>query len=112
MMEFYNESTHRARKERTCEGCGKVIQVGERYSNQRGKYDGDFFTRDLCLPCDTILANYCSEVDNEFNWDDVEEYAQECVCYKCQRYKDEDCDLPVLKCPKVQKHFLRGETAT
>ena len=105
MMEFYNESTHRARKERTCECCGKIIQAGELYTNQRGKYDGEFFTRDLCLPCEAILDRYCCEVDNEFTWDNVEEYAHECVCAKCQRYKDDDCDFSVFRCPNVQKHF-------
>ena len=110
MMEFYNESTHRSRKERTCECCGKTIQVGELYTNQRGKFDGDFFTRDLCLPCEAILDSYCIEVDNEYTWDDVEEYAAECVCLKCQKHKDDDCDVCVLDCPIVKRHFCKEAT--
>lgn len=105
MMEFYNESIHRARKARTCEGCAKTIQAGELYTNQRGKYEGEFFTRDLCLDCEAILNSYCCEVDNEFTWDDVEEYACNHVCWSCPKYADDDCDSATLRCPRVQKHF-------
>jgi hypothetical protein len=109
-MEFYNQSSHRSRRERVCEGCGKTIQVGETYVSQRGLYDGEFFTRALCVSCEEILDSYCCEIDNEFTWDDVEEYATECVCLKCQKYKDDDCDNATLRCPRVQKHFSREVT--
>lgn len=111
MLEFFNESTHRSRKERVCECCGKTIQVGETYTNQRGKYEGDFFARDLCLPCEAILDSFCRNVDNEFAWDEVAEYAQNCVCWSCQKYADDCCDAPTLQCPIVKRHFYEEAKA-
>lgn len=105
MMEFYNESRHKSRKARICECCGKTIQVGETYTNQRGKYAGEFFTRDLCDLCEAVLYSYCSEVDTEFSWLEVREHAQSCVCWSCPKYADDECDTRVMECPRVRQHF-------
>ncbi len=47
MMEFYNQSLPKARKDHVCEFCGKKIHKGEKYSYESGKYDGDMFVRKL-----------------------------------------------------------------
>ena len=109
MMDFYSESRHKSRKERECECCGKTIKVGEIYSQQRGKYYGDFFSRDLCLTCEGAINSYCCEVDNEFSYDAISEYAQESVCSSCPECVDgiPECEHLILRCPKVSAHFVK-----
>lgn len=105
MMEFYNERHCKARKQHTCECCKKTIKPGEEYCYQAGKWEGEFFTRCYCLTCDNLVYEYCSEVDNEFDYSEIYDYAREKVCYGCQQYIDDDCDEDILLCPKVREHF-------
>ena len=107
-MEFYSEACHTARKEYICEMCGRKIMQGEPYIYQSGKWDGVFFTRKLHRQCDLLLIDYCTEVDNEFTYDSVMEYAEEQWCYDCEHAGCNDdlegwteCDESVTTCPKV-----------
>lgn len=106
-MEFYSEKWVIAKKEHKCACCEKVLKIGEKYSRQVGKFDGDFFSRALCVTCREMLNDYCNDVDNEFSWDSIIEYAREQVCYKCESY--ENCDLRITGCEIVKEHYKREE---
>lgn len=54
-MSFWNSRWHKARKKHRCEYCGKVIEVGERYSRETGMYAGDFDDYCLCERCKNIM---------------------------------------------------------
>ena len=108
--EFYNEKQHTARKEHICEMCGGVIKVGEKYWNEVGKYNGEFFSRALHDICHKMEREFCCEVDTEFSWDDITEYIQETYCTKCCHYfvnedKEDytECDTSIFECPIIRK---------
>ncbi|WP_295356789.1 hypothetical protein [uncultured Succiniclasticum sp.] len=106
MMEFYNGTYHTAHKEYKCECCGKVIQKGERYSRESGKWNGDFFVRILCVPCRGMLDHYCAEVEQEFIWDDVQEFIRDEHCMKCEKgISDDGCDLWEFNCPIIRAKY-------
>ena len=114
--EFYDEHQHTARKEHICEMCGGVINVGEKYWNEVGKYEGEFFSRALHNICHQMEREFCSEVDCEFSWDEITEYIQETYCTKCPhhwRHEDEDdyveCTTTVHKCPFIRKAMEADE---
>lgn len=108
-MEFYSESRYKSRKERTCECCNSKINIGDNYSNQRGKWEGEFFQRDLCLTCANAISVFCSEVDDEFDYSEIEEDARERVCYDCDKNYDETCEEEcAMRCPKVKQYYVKG----
>lgn len=92
-MEFYNRRTPVSRKERTCEMCGQKIMPGERYSSESGKFDGDFFARDLHLDCLQVLHDYLrAEEVNEFTYPDIYYWWRETQCTNC-KHRYPPCDL-------------------
>lgn len=110
MMEFYNEEWPIAKKEHECECCGKKIEVGEKYCRQSGKYEGDFFDRKFCITCCGAVSDYCSEIDNEFDYYSVSDHAQEKFCRNCPNRKedtDEECECWVLQCPRVIEYYKK-----
>ncbi len=109
MFEFFSSALPIARKEHTCEYCKKTIQVGEQYSVESGKYDGDFFTRKLCICCKNILDEYCSEVEPEFTWDDIDEWLADKHCSKCSKGSVYDsCTWDVSLCPMIRQKYMKG----
>lgn len=91
MMEFYSSYTPIAKKPHTCEMRGGVINPGERYSYEAGKYDGDFFQRKLHLDCLSVLSDFCSEVDCEFTYDEILDWWRDKHCYRCKKFDDGEC---------------------
>lgn len=111
-MEFFSESCHKSRKDRTCECCGKKIHIGDYYINQRGKWEHEFFSRDLCLICEKAISAFCSEVDNEFDYDEIHDYATQRVCNNCpELYNDECYEDCTMWCPKVIKYWEEWDSA-
>lgn len=106
-MEFYIESKHRSRKKRFCELCGRVINAGDYYYSERGKFEGDFFSRDMHVHCHNMEQEFCNAVDNEFSWDDIIEYIVDNYCGNCENR--EECDCRPTKCPKIIKQFSDEE---
>lgn len=108
MLEFYDHALPIARKHHVCEYCNKEIVPGEQYSVESGKYLGDFFTRKLCLCCKKILDDYCSNVDFEFDWYDVDEYLSDKFCSNCsEALTIEGCNIDcVALCPIIRKKYL------
>lgn len=95
MMEFYSEKTPIAQKEHKCEMCGGVIQVGEKYTYQSGKFYGEFFSRKLHTECDYILTDFLNETgENEFCYDEISDWWSESYCWNCKHDEDNggECD--------------------
>ena len=111
-MDFYSESCHKSRKERTCECCGKEIHIGDYYVNQRGKWEREFFSRNLCLTCEKAILAFCSNVDNEFDYDEIHYYTVERVCEKCDKHYNDTCEEEcTMWCPKVIKFWEEWDGA-
>ena len=116
MMEFYSESKHKSSKERICELCGMVINKGDYYYSERGKFEGEFFSRDMHVHCHNMEYEFCEEVDNEFSWDEITDYIQDKYCSECEHAACNDdqedwaeCDFYVTECPKLVKQFSDKE---
>lgn len=110
-MEFYNSYIRTARKSHTCEYCQKEIEAGEKYSYESGKFEGDFFTRTLCIPCLKMLNAYVrrrnDKTDDTFDWWQVSDYLTENYCDElCFVGKWHDCDKSPQCCEKVRNAIL------
>lgn len=108
MLEFYNGALPIARKEHQCEYCGKTIVPGEQYSVESGKFEGDFFTRKLCMVCKNFLSAYCSEYDEEFDWDEVTEYLSDKHYSGCSKREYDSCDLMPYDCLVIRNKYMEG----
>ncbi|AYN58912.1 hypothetical protein PP634_gp86 [Arthrobacter phage Richie] len=53
-MDFSNTTARRARKQHTCEECGRIIEPGETYHRTAGSWEGDFFTNVACAHCNAF----------------------------------------------------------
>lgn len=103
MMDFYDTKIHKAKKVHKCEFCEKTIEVGERYSYESGKFDGDFFVRKLCLDCRSILNDYLnSQQDNEFDWYGIEYCLYDEKCKDCADFNECKISHSPQKCEKIK----------
>lgn len=108
-MEFYNETFPVAKKEHTCEMCGEVIHIGEQYSREVGKYEGELFTRKLHQKCKSILTDFIDDTGaDEFDYDEIKQWWHDTYCYKCKSYyhtcesvmADGYCETSSVNCPE------------
>lgn len=114
MLEFYNQSQPKARKDHVCEFCGQKIHKGEVYSYETGKYDGDMFARKLCLACYNILNGFCRDSgEEEFDWWCVTDWLRDLYCCDCEHgaNRDDDCETQPQNCPLIRKKFEPKEDA-
>lgn len=112
MMEFYNQSLPKARKDHVCEFCGQKIRKGDVYSYETGKYDGDMFVRKLCLVCKNILDEFCRESrEDGFSWDEITDWLSDLYCHDCKhgRNQKDDCKFKPQNCPLIKKNFDKEE---
>lgn len=103
MVEFYKIKKPVAKKEHICEFCKKHILVGEKYSYESGKVDGDFITRTLCLPCYAMLQESTCLCEDCFQWSDVSSYLTDKYCYTCAN--NCSCDEFPETCIFVRKNY-------
>lgn len=107
MMDFFNESDPRARKAHKCEACGGIINPGERYRRQSGKWEGDFFSRAWCADCARIMDYYFAELtaENEFDYWDVQDSVAARFCSGCPHSSggNDDCSESgeIWHCPII-----------
>lgn len=108
MLELYNSYIRTARKAHKCEYCEKNIMAGEKYSYESGKFEGDFFTRTLCVSCRKMLNAYIDDVDDDtFDWLAVSDFLSENYCDKlCGQEKRHDCDKSPECCEKIREEFI------
>lgn len=118
-MELYRIEYPVARKQHRCEFCGKKIEPKEQYSLEVGNFDGDFFVRKLCLPCNGMLSDYMASLpsgETEFEWWGVIDSLADEYCISCP-----DAELCEIKthpqtCETVRKLYepkigIKGDIA-
>ena len=110
MLEFYNSTLQKARKEYACDLCNQTIRKGEIYNRHSGKYDGQMFDDKYHLTCQRIIKTYCSMMgEREYNNDSVQDWLHDTYCYDCEHYKNDDCEAFELNCPEIQKRYKQEE---
>ena len=112
ILDFYNHTYPKARKQHKCEYCEQTIEVGQKYSYETGKYEGDMFVRKLCCTCENILREFCNQNGyGEFDWDWITDWLHDNYCYDCEhgsRNKD-DCEYHTSNCPFIKEKFEESE---
>ena len=107
-MEIYTEVVYKAKKAHKCHLCCKEIQVGEKYSRESGKWEGEFFDRCSHLHCSEIIRTFCSENrENEYDIDWIIDWLSDKYCYACG--ERETCEVIILHCEKVLADFKEGD---
>lgn len=78
-MELYSSKQVKASSEHFCSYCGRKTEVGESIFRERGKFDGEFFTRYACPDCQKHMGAFWDYCDYEcFNLiEDFSEWACE-----------------------------------
>ncbi len=110
MMEFYNRMYLKARKPHKCEFCGRTIERGEKYSRETGKYDGDFFCRKLCIPCERMLSKFCLDTnEDEFCWWQVNDWLSDTHCEECEHFNDCNYGHGNPSCEIIRKIYGEGK---
>lgn len=68
-----------AKKDHTCDECGRFIRPGERYNRERGKFDGEMFIHKTCQHC-VIAVEWMNATCGGFVYGEVEEELREHWC--------------------------------
>lgn len=106
MLEFWNSTYPKARKEYECSLCGQAIKKGEKYHRFSGKYDGDMFDDKIHMTCQEIISAYCRAVnDNEYDEDGISDWLQDEYCLDCSCYEEDNCTFFPITCPKIRQKF-------
>ena len=113
-MDFFDSRKVRARKEHTCECCGKTIAKGEIYEREAGKFCGEFFSRAWCEDCDRIMTWWCTECadDDTFDYAGVYDDLGAEFCDACEHGENDkdDCAVEsVWHCPIIQQRLGKKE---
>lgn len=108
-MSFHNIETRKARKERCCGLCCHPISIGEKYSHQSGKSDGEFYNDFIHLDCLNIIEAFCEDNKaNEWLQRDVSEWLKDTYCDVCEKHSK--CSIGVFNCDKIMNKFKRKES--
>lgn len=83
--EFYTDAIRRARKDHRCAGCKSGIRPGELYRQESWKFDGAFFSTNVCGACEldrhrihiTELADGCHSSESWCPPEELTEYVSE-----------------------------------
>ena len=106
MLEFYNSTYPKARKEYECDLCGQIIKKGEKYNRVCEKYDGDMFDLKYHQTCKKIIDSYCSAMDdNEYDEDGISDWLHDEYCLDCSCYEEDNCTFFTITCPKIRQKF-------
>lgn len=104
--EFHRETYPTARKEHICTECSRAILLGEKYTNEKVKWEKEFNTFKTCIDCLSIrntffcdgwyytmlyeyLQEHINEMDGEISEDCIVELtpiAREKVCSMIENY--------------------------
>lgn len=87
--QFITENIRIARKTHKCCECGEIINIGDKYENVQGKWDGIMASFHTCIPCKNIREEYfCDWV-----YGDLQEAFYECFGYDYLGKMGHDEDL-------------------
>lgn len=102
-MEFYTEKHPIARKVHKCHICGSPISVGEQYSRESGKFEGDFFDRSTCQVCWGIRQADVAENSSElYDTYSLIDFVESGFCSGCDNRVS--CES-IFICQRVVGHF-------
>lgn len=108
MIECYNINFPVSRKIHKCEYCDQKIKIGEKYSYESWKDNGEFFNRKLCLICKNILEDYCTRnMKNECEWDCIDDWLRDIYCLDCSDFRK--CTHMVPTCPIIRSNYNGGK---
>ena len=101
MMELYNKTTPKGRKDYKCFLCGEEIPKGEKHVRETGKYEGYFFDRRSHSACNRAVGSFleAERWQDGFAECEVYEHLREKACYGCEQY--DGCELNIPRCPIV-----------
>ena len=105
MLEFYNSTHPKARKQHKCDLCGKIININEKYHRYSGKYDGDMFDDCYCLICENLISEFCDKSnDSDYNADWISDWLHDEYCLNCDKH--ETCNISNLSCELIRKNYI------
>ena len=106
MLEFWNTTQPKAKKDYQCDLCNQKIHKGEKYNRYSGKYNGQMFDDKYHLACQRIIKAYCDAMDDrEYDEDSIQEWLYDTHCLDCKHYENDDCTFLELCCPHIRKHY-------
>lgn len=80
-MRVISSKDTKARKEHTCDYCGRTIKKGEVYEYSKNIFNGDIYTWKGCKDCLEFIQKFDVQGDNNgVTYEDVEEVASD-ECY-------------------------------
>ena len=115
MIETIEQSDRVARKEYSCDYCGKKIEKGETYHHYKGKCDGHLFDWRSHLSCQRVadaIWEYCDPYDgmdeDQFQ-DGCAEVCQRFICPDCPNWNEEfsDCEMDEPYCIDRMDEFFK-----
>jgi hypothetical protein len=62
-MSFYQMTEHTARKPHRCANCRQIINPGDRYCSERGRWDGEFWSWASHIECRDDRLTYMADAD-------------------------------------------------
>jgi len=95
-----------AKKNCTCDCCDEKIGYKEYYKRESGHYDGESFSRNLCMGCYATLDHYRKNNEKFFNMSDiVSNYdlseMQDCLTDECGYCEEcSECTKSVFSCTR------------
>ena len=106
MAEFLSRKEQKAKKPRRCDTCHAEIAPGERYVRTAFTDNGSVGDYSQHIHCEALAERYCMAMGtDEYDFDDVEYWAQEEVCSECDK-RDDACDHTAMTCPLVLRALL------
>jgi len=98
--ECFSETRPIAKKVHTCSECGRIIESGEEYAYETGKWNGEFEVYKTCEDCLSIReAMFCEKWEYTNLWNNLVQYLQD-IDYEIS----EDCLLELT--PRARNMIL------
>jgi hypothetical protein len=110
--EFYESEIRRARKPRHCDGCRGEIARGDLYRAGRGKFEGSWYTFDVCGMCDRDRERiHEAELDEGCSWNEswcpIEEVVASLPDYDLDR-SSKEAGQDWLRSRRIERQHAQG----
>lgn len=110
--EFYESEIRRSRKPRRCDGCRGEIARGDLYRAGRGKYEGGWFTTQVCGAC--VLDQeriHEAEMEEGCHWNEswcpIEDVVESLPDYDLDR-SSKEAGQDWLRSRRVERQHAQG----
>lgn len=112
MPDILIECERVARKDHTCDYCGKPIHKGEKYNYAKLKYD-DLYDWKCHIECHYISGQLWNYIDPDEGMTEEDfregchEFCDAFICPSCEHYIDDECNEDNEYClDEIYKHLL------